>query len=76
MTEIMSFATSQDRLQKIASMHVKYVDDHGGTDGFCNDCHWLWPCPTYRWATEEYVDVNCTWDLRDCGFDHDHEVKT
>jgi hypothetical protein len=63
-------ATWEERLDKIASMHEKQVGAGGTTTGDCNECGWAWPCPTYRWATE-LVDVNCTWDLRECEM-HDH----
>ena len=60
-------ATSEERLLKIADMHCKEV--RGGlTSGLCNECQWVWPCPTYRWATEQGIDANCSWDLSDCAY--------
>lgn len=63
---------AERRLKRIANEHQKHVDGHGGTYGECNDCGWQWPCPTYQWATATVTDVNCTWDLTDCEFEHDH----
>ena len=65
-------ATHEERLDKIAEMHSKQVGAGGTTSGDCNECGWLWPCPTYRWATE-LVDVNCAWNLSDCALDHPHD---
>lgn len=66
--------TWEERLDKIAEFHVKQVGAGGTTSGDCNECGWLWPCPTYRWATEPGIDPNCTWNLDDCSDDeHDHE---
>lgn len=72
-------ASSDDRLAKIAEFHCKNVDAAGGTDGDCNECGWLWPCPTHQWATAEHdsVSVLCTWALRDCEFEeHDHSTAS
>lgn len=61
--------TWEERLNKIAEMHCKHVDEHGGTTGDCNECGWPWPCPTYRWATEGGIDANCTWELDECSYE-------
>ena len=53
-----------NRLGRIAEAHHKNVDQHGGTDGMCNECNWHWPCPTYVWATEDRDSLAC-WDPRD-----------
>ena len=42
-----------DRLDRIAYMHRKNVDEHGGTTGECTECGWQWPCPTYDWARDD-----------------------
>lgn len=42
----------RDRMGKIASMHRKDVAAGGMTSGYCSECNWLWPCPTYDWARE------------------------
>jgi hypothetical protein len=41
------------RTDKIAEMHRKNVDQHGGTWGDCNECGWAWPCPTYEAARSD-----------------------
>lgn len=66
-------ADATTRLERIAESHAKEVDEHGGVSGFCGECDHSWPCPTYRWATAPTVDINCTWDLDDCEFDHEHD---
>jgi hypothetical protein len=43
----------EQRMQRIAEMHAKQVDEHGGTTGDCNECGWAWPCPTYAWANRD-----------------------
>ena len=75
MTEM---ATGQDRLQKIAQMHVVEQGAGGTVSGDCNECGWSWPCPTYRWATDGTATSLCSWDLDECSFEeHDHaEVKS
>lgn len=52
------------RLARIAEAHSKHVDGHGGTDGLCNECGWMWPCATYVWATTERGPLD-GWDPRD-----------
>lgn len=38
-------------LQSIAAIHTQGDGDgHGGTDGFCVECSWAWPCPTVHLA--------------------------
>lgn len=70
-------ASSEDRLAKIAEMHFQGQVGGGMTTGECHECGWSWPCPTYRWATEQGVGVSCTWDLRDCEFeDHAKHEKS
>lgn len=68
------------RLARIAEMHGKNVDEHGGTSGYCTECERAWPCPTFQWSTME-VDALCSNDLRDCALEdedmpghlrHDH----
>lgn len=49
------------RLVRIAEVHYKSVDSHGGTYGLCNECNWNWPCPTFVWATTER-DFMATWN--------------
>ena len=58
------WSSALDRLAKIAEAHHKYVDEHGGTDGGCNECGWNWPCPTYIWATTEQ-DTLAPWNPSD-----------
>lgn len=55
------------RLARIAEAHQKCVDEHGGTDGDCNECGWTWPCPTYVWATTPRNPHVDTWDPSDDG---------
>jgi hypothetical protein len=62
------------RLERIAEAHGKEVDEHGGVSGYCGECEHAWPCATYRWATAPIVTGDCTWDLDDCEFDHDHNA--
>jgi hypothetical protein len=54
----------RERMAKIAEMHSKRVDGHGGTTGECNECGWQWPCPTYDWAREnsDRDPVTSCWD--------------
>ena len=66
---------AKTRLLRITQAHRQNVDIHGGTSGYCIECELVWPCPTYRWATEDGLDINCTWDLKDCQFEeHDHDA--
>jgi hypothetical protein len=58
--------TASMRLNYIAQMHHKHVDESGGTTGDCNECGWGWPCPTYRWATAEGLTATCAWEASDC----------
>lgn len=37
-------------LEEIADLHSKTVTGDGGTDGYCSECQWLWPCKTYHIA--------------------------
>lgn len=53
------------RLARIAEAHRKYVDEHGGTTGECDECTWNWPCPTYVWATTDRNPAIDTWDPAD-----------
>lgn len=57
--------SAADRLDKIASMHAKYTDAHGGTYGECTECGYRWPCPTYVWATQERDVALDPWDPAD-----------
>lgn len=68
MSEVTFPANSDDRLAKIADMHCE-MKRGGMTSGVCNECSWNWPCPTYRWATEDGIDISCTWDLAECAFE-------
>ena len=71
--EILVDGESSHRLLTIARAHRTNVDEHGGVSGYCLECELVWPCPTFRWATELGVTSNCSWDLDDCAFDeHDH----
>jgi hypothetical protein len=56
--------SAQDRLDRIAEAHTKYVDPSGGTSGDCAECGWGCPCPTYIWATTNR-DPLATWDPSD-----------
>lgn len=58
---------ADERLSRIALAHQKAVDDAGGTWGECTECGWVWPCPTYWWATEPHIvdPVLRTWDPKD-----------
>ena len=53
------------RLERISGAHLKDVDEHGGTSGYCIECGWVWPCPTYHWATAEVDHVLDPWNPRD-----------
>lgn len=37
-------------LGHVVSLHSKSVRPDGGTDGFCQECEWVWPCRTYHVA--------------------------
>ena len=45
------------QLARIAQAH--YLTPHRA-DGYCDECAWRWPCPTYRWATMD-MDVLGHW---------------
>lgn len=56
----------EQRMARIAEAHQKAVDEHGGTWGDCAECGHAWPCPTYRWATEDVEVPSCaSWTLDD-----------
>jgi hypothetical protein len=40
-------------LGRIVDVHVKRVDEHGGTWGECQECEQPWPCLTWRIASNE-----------------------
>lgn len=40
-------------LANIASAHQQGTGPVGMVDGFCVECTWAWPCPTYLWASGE-----------------------
>lgn len=61
--------SAQNRLDRIAEAHHKYVDPNGGTYGTCIECDQLWPCPTYVWATDPHRDALATWDPTDDNHD-------
>lgn len=54
----------RDRLGRIAESHSKNVDEAGGSWGDCTECGWIWPCPTYAWATEDR-DALAPWNPMD-----------
>jgi hypothetical protein len=68
-------ADLSDRLSKIAEWHRLDVDGHGGNTGTCGECGLPWPCATYRWATDDTAEPNCTWDLDECEI-HNHKAVT
>lgn len=37
-------------LEHIIALHLKAVKPDGGTDGYCQECDWIWPCRTYHVA--------------------------
>lgn len=39
-----------EKLHLIASYHQKRVNENGMTDGFCEECEYLWPCRTVHIA--------------------------
>lgn len=39
------------RLYRIMEAHRKGEGEGGMTDGYCIECEWMWPCPTYRMAS-------------------------
>lgn len=39
------------QLARIAQAHFPVTHPMTGAPGYCNECGWRWPCPTYRWAT-------------------------
>jgi hypothetical protein len=59
-------------LAKIAEAHHKTVYMNGLTDGYCHECGWAFPCPTYRWATEHH-DPSESWDLQPDEDEEDEE---
>ena len=61
------------RLRRIADAHHKDVDESGGTWGDCAECGHVWPCPTYRWATDPTAGVFCDWDLDECAWHADED---
>ena len=54
-----------DRINEIRFLHVKNVDDNGGTDGGCGECGLGWPCPTVHYANGWGAMYDC-WDARWC----------
>ncbi|MFD9072849.1 hypothetical protein [Streptomyces lasiicapitis] len=52
------------RLARIAEAHSKHEGGGGLTSGECDECGYLWPCPTYTWATTDR-DPLATWDPAD-----------
>ena len=66
-------ADPEMRLLRIEQAHQQLADAHGVTSGYCIECELIWPCPSYRWATEDGVTIMCSWDLDDCAFEeHNH----
>lgn len=57
-------STAEGRLARIAEAHQKDVFEGGSTSGLCVDCEYVWPCPTYVWATTPR-DLLATWDPED-----------
>jgi hypothetical protein len=41
------------------AIHQKAEDGHGGTDGWCTECAWLWPCQTYHLAAFGVTGEEC-----------------
>lgn len=62
-----STTEAEGRIDRIAEAHTKGVGPGGLTSGLCSECSWNWPCPTYRWATEDRDPVVAPWDPSDDG---------
>ena len=43
----------ENRMMKIAEMHRKGVDHHGGGTSQCVECGLAWRCSSYDWARED-----------------------
>lgn len=53
-----------EALDAIRSLHVKDVDERGGTNG-CKECGLGWPCPTIHFANGWGEMFDC-WDAEWC----------
>ncbi len=50
------------RLGIIASRHIQGTGPAGTVSGFCVECDWAWPCPTYKVANGDAFNA---WDFSD-----------
>lgn len=52
--------SASEQLERIKNMHRKSEGEGGMTSGYCCECDYLWPCPTYHvaagWGLDSFHD--------------------